>query len=101
MAKHVISENYTFIPASRTITINRALRREQLMLITNVNRNAVIYNFSDPNIGATSYTAAVNPLTGLTTTTIILAYNTTAHLATDKISILVEETNETFQPIDI
>ena len=101
MAKHVISENYTFTPAARTIVINRALRREQLMLITNVSRNAVIYNFSDPNIGATSYTSIVNPLTGLTSTTIILSYNTTAHLATDKISILVEETNETFQPIDI
>jgi hypothetical protein len=100
MAKHVIAENYTFTPSSRTIVINRNLRREQLMLITNVTRNTVMYNFSDPNLGATSYTTAINATTAAATTTIVLSYNTTSHLSTDKISILVEETAETFQPIE-
>jgi hypothetical protein len=100
MAKHIIPETYTFTPSSRTIVINRFLRREQLMLITNVTRGAILYNFSDPNINVTSYTNTTNALTAATTTTIVLAYNTTAHLATDKIAILVEETNETFQPVE-
>jgi hypothetical protein len=101
MAKHIIAENYTFTPSTRTIVINRSLRREQLMLITNVTRNTVLYNFSDPNLGASSYTAVTSTATGQTITTIVLAYNTTSHLSTDKISILAEETVETFQPIDI
>ena len=43
MAKHVILEQYTFDPATRTVTIRgKNIRREQLLLITNVTRNTVI-----------------------------------------------------------
>jgi len=101
MAKHVIAESYTFTPGTRTLVINKFVRREQLLLITNVTRGTVIYNFSDPNIGASSYTNTTSTTTGQQTTTIVLAYNTTAHSSTDKISILVEETNESFQPAEL
>lgn len=48
MAKHVILENYTFTPSTRTLVVNgKAIRREQLVLITEVTTNAVIYNFAD------------------------------------------------------
>lgn len=104
MAKHVILESYTFTKANNTIVINgKYIRREQLMLITNVTRNTVIYNFSDPSLGASSYTSAVNTTTGLETTTIVLSYSTSAMADTDKLAILVEETyteitpNETLQ----
>ena len=95
MAKHIIAESYTFTPASRLIVINRLLRREQLMLITNVTKGTVIYNFSDPNLNATAFTNSTNALTAAQTTTIVLAYNTTAHSATDKIAILVERNSPT------
>ena len=102
MAKHVISEAYTFVPSTRTITINgKFIRREQLLLITNVNTGTVIYNFSDPALQATSFIQSVNSTTGLETTTIILAYNTTAMTATDKLSILVEETYQEFSPSEV
>ncbi len=53
MAKHVILESYTFTPSTKTIVVNgKQIRQEQLLLITNVTRNTVIYNFSDPNLGA-------------------------------------------------
>jgi hypothetical protein len=91
--KHVILESYSFNNSTRTVTITgKNIRREQLLLITNVTANVVIYNFSDPALGATSFTNAVDTTTGQETTTVILAYNTAAMSATDKLSILVEET---------
>jgi hypothetical protein len=99
MAKHVIAESYTFNPATKTITIdNKWVRQEQLLLITNVTRGTVLYNFSDPALGAASYTTSANVTTGQPTTTILLNYATGSMSATDKISIIVEETNELFQP---
>jgi hypothetical protein len=103
MAKRIIQENYTFTPASRTIVIaNRYLRREQLLLITNVTTNTVIYNFSDTSLTASAFTPTITVSGGniVETTTIVLTYNTTSMSASDKIQILVEETNETFQPAE-
>lgn len=100
MARRVILDTqYTFTPASRTITIPRYLPRERLLLITNSRTNEVIYNFSDSNLTATSYTyvtpttAAANPVT-----TIVLNFNTANMLSTDKLQIVVDEIEETFIP---
>ena len=102
MAKHVILEAYTFTPSTRTIVVTgKYIRREQLLLITNTSTGAVIYNFSDPSLGATSYTNSVDTTTGQETTTIVLAYNTTAMSSTDKISILVEETYQEIIPAEV
>ena len=99
MAKHIIAESYTFNPATKTITIdNKLVRQEQLLLITNVTRGTVLYNFSDPALGAASYTTSSNVTTGQSTTTILLNYATGSMSSTDKLSIIVEETNELFQP---
>lgn len=101
MAKHVILESYTFTPGTRTIVVTgKYIRREQLLLITNTTTGAVIYNFSDPSLGASSYVTAVDATTGQETTTIILAYNTAAMTLTDKISILVEETYTEILPAE-
>ena len=99
MAKHVIAEGYTFTPSTKTIVVNnKYIRQEQLLLITNVTRGTVIYNFSDPTLGAASYTTSANAITGQQATTVVLNYNTGGHSTTDKLSILVEETNESFMP---
>jgi hypothetical protein len=107
MAKHVIIESYTFNPTTKTVVISgKNIRREQLLLITNVTRNTVIYNFSDPNLGATSYTntavatGAPGIGTNSETTTIILNYNTAAMSASDKLSVLVEETYQEITPAE-
>jgi len=104
MAKHVILESYTFTPASRTIVVNgKQIRQEQLLLITNVTRNTVIYNFSDPNLGSTVYTTGITIDASnipLETTTILLNYNTSAMSSTDKLAILVEETYQEFVPAE-
>ena len=101
MAKHVIPEQYSFTPSTKTIVIsNKYLRQEQLMLITNTTKNLVMYNFSDPTLGAT-VTNVINPLNAQPTCTIVLNYNTAAHSSSDKISILVEETSETMKPQEV
>jgi len=102
MAKHVIQELYTFTPSTKTIVVtNKLIRPESLMLITNVTRNTVLYNFSDSTLGAT-ITSSTSNATGqiVVSTSIVLNYNTASHSATDKISILVEEVNETFKPTE-
>lgn len=102
MAKHVILEQYSFNPATKTITITgKNIRREQLLLITNVTSNTVIYNFSDNSLGAASYTNSVNSITGQETTTIILTYNTAAMSANDRLAILVEETYTEIIPSEV
>lgn len=115
MAKKVIDCLYTFTPSTRTVTItNKFVRQESLLLITNVTKGVVIYNFSDPDLKATSYVgnAANSPvnvsgINGVTnpqssqTTTIVLNYNTTSMSSTDKIQIIIDEQNETFTPSDV
>jgi len=104
MAKHVILEGYSFTPSTRTVLVNgKNIRREQLLLITNVTRNTVIYNFSDPNLTATSYSNGTTNTVGtgggaLEVTTIVLNYNTSSMSATDKLSFLVEETYQEITP---
>ena len=102
MAKHVILEAYTFTPASRTLVIvGKNIRREQLLLVTNTTTGTVIYNFSDPDLRATSYANAVDAVTGQETTTVILNYNTTTMTSTDKLSIIVEETYQEIIPSEV
>ena len=102
MAKRVIGENYSFTASTRTIVISgKMIRRETLVLILNVTRNTVIYNFADPNLTATGYTNAVNSVTQDETTTIVLNYNTTSMSNTDKLSIIVDEVNELLYPAEV
>ena len=101
MAKRIISESYTFTPSTKTIVIsNKAIRRNQLLLIINVATNTVIYNFSNPSLTATSYTATSSA--GSETTTIVLTYDTAGAgmQSTDPLSIIVDEINENFYPAE-
>ena len=99
MAKNVIIERYVFTPGTRTIqVIGKNIRREQLLLITNTTTDTVIYNFSDPSLGATSYNNSTDAITALETTTIVLAFNTAAMGANDKIAIMVEESYTEIKP---
>jgi hypothetical protein len=104
MAKKVIDVQYTFTPGTRTLVINRYVRQESLMLITNVTRGTVMYNFSDSDLRATSYTAVSdNTRQGATpqTTTIVLNFNTTAMSANDKIQVMIDEETETIRTSEV
>jgi len=99
MARKTILETYyTFTPSTRTIVIPRPIPKERLILITDVTTNQVIYNFSDPNLTATSYTITPSADGSTTSTTITLNYNTTALSSTDKLQIVIDEYDEKFSP---
>ena len=76
--KAILDTYYTFTPSTRTVVIPHAIPQERLVLITDVTTNQVLYNFSDPNLKATSYTIAPSADGSQTFTTIVLNYNTTA-----------------------
>ena len=98
MAKRILSEYYTFDPATKTITIpNRILSREQLLLVVNVTSNTVLYNFSDPDLTLTSFTSPFSS----TGTQFILSYNTVGMNAADPIMITEDIPEERFTPIEV
>ena len=101
MARNVLPDQYyTFDPSTRTVTLRRAVKRESLLLITNVTTNTVIYNFSDPNLKSSSYSnTAGGAALGYSSdaiTTIVLQYNTTSMSANDKLQIIVDEYESKF-----
>ena len=108
MARKILNETtYTFNPSTRTIVLPRYLPQERLILITNVTTGAVIYNFSDPNLGATSYTATGGQAISTAqlgntpgSTTIVLTYNTTAMNAAHKLQFLIDEYEERMLPAE-
>lgn len=97
MARKVLEgTQYTFTPSTRTITINEYVPRERLVLITNVTANRVIYNFSDAQLRATSYTADVSG--NLSSTIVVLSFDTSSMSASDKLMITIDEYADTFVP---
>ena len=101
MAKHVILESYAFTPSTGNIVVTGTnIRAEQLLLVTNVTKGAVIYNFSDSTLSANIYNT-ISSTTGLETTTIQLTgYGTSAMATTDKLAIMVEETYQEMIPAE-
>lgn len=79
-------KNYTFNPATKQITITNltTISLEQVLLITNTTDNIIIYNFADPNLGAT---VSNNILT--------LDYNTASMSSGDSIQIFIDIPNTT------
>jgi hypothetical protein len=115
MAKKVIDCLYDFNPSTKTIIIkNKFVKQENLLLITNVTKGIVIYNFSDPDLRAASYiTDSANyPLVQsgknniletqrTQSTTIVLNYNTVAMVSSDKLQFIIDEQEETMRPGDV
>ena len=101
MARKVIADTYySFTPSSRTIVFNQIIQKERFVLITNLNTNQVVFNFSDPNLKITSYSTAISS-SGAATTTIVLQYNTTAMSASDELQVVIDEFEETFKPSEL
>ena len=74
--------NYTFSASAKQITLTNypSLRLDQILLITNVTDNIIIYNFADPTAGGT---LAGNVLT--------LLYNTTSMSDSDRLQIFIDD----------
>ena len=98
MARKTIQSNYYLFDASaREVIIPGGVQRENLILITNVTDNKVIYNFSDPELTATTYSIQTD-IRNVTTTRVVLSYDTTAMSDTDQLQIVVDDFEETIKP---
>lgn len=101
-------QNYVFTPVNAsygnagTIEVQGYVETADILVITNVTTNTIIYQFSDANKGASVvYTAGVTanyPQSQNGVTTIILDYNTTLMSSTDKIQVYVETREVSFRP---
>ena len=100
MARKSIQSNYYLFDASaREVIIPGGIQREQLILITNVTDNKVIYNFSDPELTATAYSIQTD-IRNVTTTRVVLTYDTTSMSDTDKLQIVYDDFEETVKPAE-
>lgn len=77
----VLFEDYSFNAATQQITFNTdsIISLEQLLVITNVTNNVIVYNFADPTKGGT-----------ISNNTLTLTFNTTAMSSSDKLQIFLD-----------
>ena len=80
-------DSYTFNPSSRQIVLNEdvQIKIEQILLITNITSNIIIYNFADNNLGGS---IVDNVLT--------LNYDTIFMGNTDSLQIFIDTPNVDF-----
>ena len=79
----ILIEKYVFDPAQKNIVFNdyTSIELERVLLITNVTKNIIIYNFANPLVGA----QVVN------NNILHLQYDTATMSNTDKLQIFYEE----------
>ena len=97
--KSILNTYYIFDPAAKQVVIPGGIPREKLILITNVTDNTVIYNFSDPELTADAYSIETD-IRNVTTTRVTLSYDTSTMNAADKLQIVYDDFEETFQPAE-
>lgn len=86
--KTLITE-YSFDASAKQITFtdtSLSIVLEQVLLITNVTDNVIIYNFADPSAGGT-----------LSNNVLTLGYDTTAMADNDKLQIFIDVDESDFQ----
>jgi len=77
----ILHEDYTFNASAKTVTFNnlQTITLEQLLIITNVSTNEIIYNFANPSLGG-----SVNG------NTLSLLYNTENMNNQDRLQIFLD-----------
>ncbi|CAB4185657.1 hypothetical protein UFOVP1119_94 [uncultured Caudovirales phage] len=100
MARKVLIEGYgySFDKDNRKVTIQKFIPEERLILITNVTKNKVIYNFSDPSLGYSAYVNSFDPATGNESCLITLTYDTSLMSNSDQLQILIDEDAQLITP---
>ena len=101
MARNIVWEKYTFDPEAKEIVVNRYIRKENILLITNNSTNTILYNFSDPtktieienNAPEANISNFGLNLDNFYSTTIILnpSVDTTGMTSEDTIQIMVDD----------
>jgi len=86
MAKTLVF-NYTFTPGSDSITVDGNVSPKRVLLITNVTRNIIMFNFADTakKILSATYNTATDA------TTFVLQYDCAAMSSGDNLQIFIEQ----------
>ena len=96
MAKKLLVGNYRFDAVEGIVYLKENIPAERILLITNVTRNIIIYNFSSATEGysAISYDATTNE------TAFSLKYSTAAFENTDKLQIFIQGDYQEITPAE-
>ena len=80
-------DSYTFSPSTKQITLNEPtqIKIEQILLITNITNNTIIYNFADNNLGG-----------NISSNVLTLNYDTASMSNTDSLQIFIDTPNVDF-----
>lgn len=101
MARKILNlTGIEFAPLTGTLKLPLLIRREKLLLITNVTVNKIVYNFADPALGLYDHILDNTTDAAHGSTTLVLQYNTANMLPTDSFQIVYDENNERFEPAD-
>ena len=104
MARRFVNNgNYSFTPATNTIKVTGFVPIEKFLMITHISSGVVIQQFASPELRITthSYSATSTDLdTDSGVTTIVLNYDTSSLNASDKLQIIIEETDIRSKPFD-
>jgi hypothetical protein len=100
--KILLETGYTFTPATKTLAISKYIARERIISIVNTTTHHTLYDFAQPELNFTSYTATTASSTTSDTTTLVFRFNTASAgmSSTDKLQITVDEYSEKFTPAE-
>jgi len=103
-------DNYVFTPATATLVINQYIPQERLVSVVNTTRGITLFKVGDPVFTLANFTATVSnqisSATNLPTssskgvTTVVFNAVTNGMLATDKITITVDEYAQRTVPVE-
>jgi hypothetical protein len=102
MARNIAPEDYVFNPTTKTITIERYIKKIHFFLIVNATTNQILFNFSDPATAATvSYIYPENSISNpfgqpdyKTVIQLNASLSTAGMLSTDTLQIVVDDENQ-------
>ncbi len=102
MARNIAPEDYVFNPTTKTITIERYIKKIHIFLIVNATTNQILFNFSDPDKKASvSYlypdVSVSNPFGTTDYKTVIqldAAVSTAGMTANDTLQIVVDDEHQ-------
>ena len=101
MARKILTPTgIEFAPLTGTLKLPILIRREKLLLITNVTVNKIVYNFADPSLGLYDHILDTTTDQSRGSTTLVLQYNTANMLSTDSFQIVYDDKSESFEPAD-
>ena len=86
MAKKLLVGSYRFDASEKVVFCSGNITAERFLVVTNITRNTIIYNFADVNsgYGGVSYNADTDE------TQLALLYDTTSMADTDVLQIFVQ-----------